>query len=375
MTNITIGGGAAGIFNGFLEKTFHNTDSLIIVHPEKPEAPSALNGAMYNGERGGLQSWGGNVFLDYAHPCFDSLARIEIIELIDNYLRSFNSKVETYQNEFGFGFLLEKNASPFHDQQIIRDVVREVDTRNSQVVGNQSTYYYKHLAICPGAQSHISCKNSNEALYFCAIEPTLLYDKVLFFTDKIPTNTDELVAVWEYKGKLFQSFKLNSTSLLAKNANRSAKLMHFMNGQIKLTELFPTDIIFGAQVKFQTLIGNRVNQYMVTMQLDTRELSVIQSDSSTIALDVEMDDKLKLSIDVNKYNRALHTQIKHDASAIRIIRKHDIVADFSEDQECKYRVGSVGYRLLNVLNSFIIIDRHRKKIDLQRTLGNATTKK
>lgn len=329
MNTLIVGSGMAGRFASYLcEK---RGVSCRVIYAIDPTVESVLNGGFYSGERGGLENWGGQIFLDYQHPIFQKFEKAFVLNLIMDFLCKSGCSFETYHSDFGFGILLPKNFCPSHRISTLKEcAVNEINLKNKFVQTKDSKIKYDRLFLCTGSQAVFNV--SGENIFLEKPKKTDLYDKKLRFINNSRDICEKVFI--EETDKVFRHHYGLNAKIDYEYWNESLiNLMHYFNGVIGLKDLGYKDFLCGFLI-----ILNKVRKKKV--------YGFIQTEASKYPYDLSY--RLDHLTELGNRGIALHQQVFQSIQFLRIAKKYGVAGDFHRGGAL-LKSGSIGYRMLNVL--------------------------
>ena len=332
-THAVIGGGLSGRFLAYLLEA--KNKPVTIYHKEKVADVKPLKGEAYSGPYGGLENWGGHLFIDYRHQVFSNINRAKIISLLANFIAGQSFRYETYENKYGFGFLLPKNWKPISVAECREEKVTNIDTDLNTVttVSGNSTNH-RTISICTGSQ--VIFKADGNCLAFQDVSISDIYDKLLMFKD-IDTleNNDSFPKVIEDEYFFTHLYPLAANIDFENNSESLVRLMHYTNKVISARDLQLGDIINGLKILVSRVVMPKaIRGYILTK-------SPIEGKG------YRFSEVIKSGKGV-----ALHFNIYQDRQILNLLKVKMVISDAHKEGGVSLACGNVGYRVLNVLKDY-----------------------
>lgn len=285
---------------------------------------------------GGLANWGGNLFF----PSSNKMAPEALLDFLQVVQTPRSS--EFYATSHGTGMLLNKNSVPsFGDVQIIRGEAINLGYKEGRyrvLLNNGNKLDTDRVIICTGGSSELTL-NCNR-LFFGAAKTNLL-DKAMFIepTDlPVGVYTDQSesgVARMRYvmRGRVFRE-GLENTYL---------RLVHMFNKQhsIAKTEFLRDNDL----LNLWRILGRR------TCQVSLTTVSYPEKGYPwRLINDVWKYDSLNHEYkEASLLNRALHIDFRQNPEILEWLDRNRIPSDQFSTIEESFKFGSVGYRVMRVM--------------------------
>ena len=331
INSVVIGGGLAGRFSAY--RAMKNGKNVSLIYDEEIGSPSIFDCVGFKGKYGGLKHWGGQVFLDFKHPAFNSYGKEYVLGEVLDFLFRDGDVYETYENLHGFGILLPKNWKPEGNGECcITGEVSEVDfSRKELSFKDGRKFNFDSLHLCTGCQVRYKVK-SDEIVELNSSNLDELYDKKLDFVSMTESGSQEGVTLKRCGGFYFHFYSLKPQINYEKWSQELVALMHYKNDQLSFAQLTYKAIFCGLIVLSRKLLVNKKGGYI-------RSISPINP----------VDQAFKLQNIEDQKALALHRNIYQEKAFLELIIENNVKGDFFRDQSQSIKSGSVGYRLLNCI--------------------------
>lgn len=252
--SLIIGSGFTAHFLAFYrEKKFQSAPLLLRRSDEKL---NVLDGQTLDGEFGSLCNWGGQIFLDYSHPIFETYKKDFILGLLIDFIEatSESGQFEISFDKLGIFVQLEKNWKPSSIQldKMICNVSQFNPSTKIVAFDDGSKESFQSIDICTGSHSYAILESGS--IIFRTPFETEVFDKQLFF-ENLQSATDQNRSLVQVRDTWVGSFMLKPGIPDFLPARSITKLMHYRNGIMDFGDLTISDITAGLHFLTQKLVS------------------------------------------------------------------------------------------------------------------------
>ncbi len=342
MNTVIIGNGFSARF--FARKLACDHDHEVKLIAESVYSPPGLLKKLsYKNIAGGASMWGGNLFFPLGHG-YD---KNELIRLVCQIFDMVGSG-SFYVTDHGVGLLLPQKTFPklLKVNQVSATVTKVVKTADGFVIelGSQKIRA-DNVIVATGASTKLEIVNNGFLLH--KIKTGTLFDK--FMTIE-PTKLSMGVHTEIINGLHIARYVQRDNGLTCKNRDTYLKIVHLLNQQIGIKSFSPREI--------SQFIQMAANKYFVrsdslialtTVALNGSEHALRLIDGRVIIDPVILKD-FDISNNPMLY-RALHVDYRQNDDVIDHLKLLGVANDQYKLTDPCFKFGSVGYRMLKLLNT------------------------